>query len=222
MLSVKYYLPILCCGLKGDLKKADELTSRAIAADPNFPNAHDVKARVFFLQQRFDEAVAEEERAIAVDPSFIYAFVSLGVDYQFLGQFEKSNEYLDRAIRLSPHDSLLNARYGVKAHNYFALKQYDQAIDWAHRAIAIDPNNLTIPYAHAALIAALALTGREREAREALQRYLALPPGGLKTISAWKAAYINERSDPRFVEWWGREIDGLRKAGMPEGDKTTN
>jgi adenylate cyclase len=216
MLAVKYYLPILCCGGKGDLKKADELLSRALAADPNLPNTHDEKAWVFFLQQRYDEAVAEEERAIALDPSFIYAFVSLGVDYQFLGQFEKSNDYLDTAIRLSPRDSLLNARYGVKAENYFALKQYDQAIDWARRAIAVDPNNLTIPYAHAALIAALALTGREGEARGALQRYLALPPAGLKTISEWKAAYINEHSDPRFVEWWEREFDGLRKAGMPE------
>jgi hypothetical protein len=38
------------------------------------------------------------------------------------------------------------------------------------------------------LVAALALTGRDAEAREALQRYLALPSTGpLKTIAAWKA-----------------------------------
>ena len=38
------------------------------------------------------------------------------------------------------------------------------------------------------LIAALALTGHDAEAREALQRYLALPSTGpLKTIAAWKA-----------------------------------
>ena len=38
------------------------------------------------------------------------------------------------------------------------------------------------------LVAALALTGHDAEAREALQRYLALPSTGpLKTIAAWKA-----------------------------------
>ena len=38
------------------------------------------------------------------------------------------------------------------------------------------------------LVAALALTGHEAEAREALQRYLALPStDGPKTIAAWKA-----------------------------------
>ena len=37
-------------------------------------------------------------------------------------------------------------------------------------------------------MAALALTDHDAEAREALQRYLALPSTGpLKTIAAWKA-----------------------------------
>ena len=54
--------------------------------------------------------------------------------------------------------------------------------------IAINPND--IPWAHATLVAALALTGHDAEAREALQRYLALPSSGpLKTIAAWKAHY---------------------------------
>jgi tetratricopeptide (TPR) repeat protein len=194
------------------------LISRALAVDPNFADAHDVKSWIFTIQQRFDEAVAENERAIALNPAKIDSVASLAFDYQFLGQFEKSNEYLDNAIRLSPRDSLLNTRYGGKANNYLALKQYDLAIDWARRAIAVNPNN--VPFAHADLIAALELTGREGEAREALQRYLALPFGGLKTISAWKAykaIYTNERSVPRFLELWDRTIEGLRRAGMPEG-----
>ena len=51
-----------------------------------------------------------------------------------------------------------------------ALKQYDQAIEWARRAIAIGP---TLSGAHRDLIAALALAGHEAEGHEALQRYLA-------------------------------------------------
>jgi hypothetical protein len=97
------------------------------------------------------------------------------------------------------------------------LKQYDQTIEWARRAIASDPNN--IPYAHGSLIAALTSTGRDTEAREALQHYLALPVAGPRTIAGWKAyraVFINEHSDPRWVEMWDREIEALRKAGMPE------
>ena len=99
------------------------------------------------------------------------------------------------------------------------LKQYDQAIDWARRSIAINPNY--VPNAHANLVAALALSGHEAEAREALQRYLALPASGkLWTIAAWGAYYeasVDEHhKDPRVLDSHDRAIEGLRKAGMPE------
>ena len=76
---------------------------------------------------------------------------------------------------------------------------------------------------HGQLIAALALTGRDAEAREALQRYLALPDNGPRTMPAWRAFYrargITERNGPRILECDERIFDGLRKAGMPEGEK---
>ena len=99
---------------------------------------------------------------------------------------------------------------------YFGLKQYDQAVDAARRAIAIGPNNVL---AHGLLLAALALNGHEAEAHEALQRYLALPDKDLRTIAAWKAfkaQLTNQHSDPRSLEAWDRQIEALRKAGMPE------
>jgi hypothetical protein len=65
------------------------------------------------------------------------------------------------------------------------------------------------------------LTDRDAEARQALQRYLALPTSApLKTIAAWKAFYKSKVSeqggDPRFFEINERTYEGLRKAGMPE------
>jgi hypothetical protein len=76
--------------------------------------------------------------------------------------------------------------YGNEAQSNFGLKRYDQAIELARRAIAIKPNNNQ--FSHLFLVAALALTDHDGEAREALQRYLALPStGSLKTIAAWKA-----------------------------------
>jgi hypothetical protein len=102
------------------------------------------------------------------------------------------------------------------------LKNYDQAIEAARQAIAINPDK-GVQYIHAALVAALALAGHDAEAREALQRYLALPSTGpLKTIAAFKAYYSAQGGGPRRVEANERVYDGLRKAGMPEGDKPTN
>ena len=76
--------------------------------------------------------------------------------------------------------------YDSKAWANFGLKHYDQAIEAARRALAINPNYN--PFAHVALVAALALTDHDAEAREALQRYLAPPSTApFKTIAAWKA-----------------------------------
>ena len=66
------------------------------------------------------------------------------------GEFDKSLEYLDKAIRASPYDPSLTYWYGGKAWANFGLKRYDQAIELARRAIAINPYN---PYAHVVLVA---------------------------------------------------------------------
>ena len=71
-----------------------------------------------------------------------------------------------------------------------------------------------------ALVAALALTDHDAEAREALQRYLGPSTASFKTIAAWKAHLTSlapkQGGDPRFLEMSERSYDGLRRAGMPE------
>jgi tetratricopeptide (TPR) repeat protein len=129
-----------------------------------------------------------------------------------------------RRPRLSPRDPAQGNYYIGKANAYFGLKQYDQAIEWAHRAITVRSNS---SFAHGDIIAALALTGHEADAHEALQRYLALPPDlrlppgavGMRTIAAWKAykaLVTSEHTDPSYLDYWDRLIEGMRKAGMPE------
>ena len=174
-----------------------------------------MKGNILRSQARNLEAVAEHERALALDPSNVNPAAELGWDHLFPGRFDKSLEYFDKAILASPYDPYLRFWYGGKACDNFGLKRYDQAIDWARRAIAMDPNY--VQYIHVCLVAALALTGHDAEAREALQRYLALPSTGpLKTIAAFKASYSAQGGDPPRVEMNERTYDGLRKAGMPE------
>jgi adenylate cyclase len=217
-LGVKFYMraPVgASVDPKGDLERADELESKALALDPDWTWPHDAKGGILRLQARYQEAVAEHERALALDPSNEDAAASVGMDYAMLGRFDKSLEYFDQAILGSPHDPSLAYWYGGKAWANFGLKNYDQAIDMARQAIAIKPNYNQ--FSHVFLVAALALTDHEAQAREALQRYLALPSTGpRKTIAAWKTYWSAQRGDPPRVEANERVYDGLRKAGMPE------
>ena len=152
-------------------------------------------------QSRFDKSIAEAERALALDPAAVNAYASLGAAYLELWPFEKSLEFLDKAILLTPGWSRSVLLVSEKGDGLFAAEAIRQAIEWARRSIAINPN--TVPFAHAALIGGIGLVrGREGEARDALQRYLALPPAGLKTIAAWPAFLVqhgNGHPDPRVV-----------------------
>jgi adenylate cyclase len=222
MLGVKFWVPA-ALGIsddpKGDLERADELESKALALDPDWTWPHDVKGSILREQRRTEEAVAEHERALALDPSNMDAAAQLGIDNRFLGRFDKSLDYFDRAIRTSPSDPSLVYWYDSKAWANFGLKRYDQAIEAARRSIAISPNS--DPFAHVVLVAALALTDHDAKAREALQRYLSLPSTApFKTIAAWKAYQMSkvpeQGADPRFLEMSERSYEGLRKAGMPE------
>jgi adenylate cyclase len=221
-LAVKTWLPAslgLSADPKADFKRADEVLSRMLARNPNDHYLLGSKGHILMFQAHYDEAIAEHERSLALDPSEADVVVGLAFDYLYLGQFEKSLEFFDKTIRMSPLDPALLFWYGGKSSANFGLKQYDQAIDWARRSIAISPDY--VPSAHADLFAALALTGHEAEAREALQRYLTLPSSAqLKTIAAWKA-FLNSKvdeqhRDPRVLESNDRLIEGMRKAGLPE------
>jgi adenylate cyclase len=87
----------------------------------------------------------------------------------------------------------------------------DQAIEWARRTIAINPN-LDAPLF--ILAAALALTGHETEARDAEQRRAALSK--VKNVAALKALAPPPSADPHVRATLDRVIEGLRKAGMPD------
>jgi adenylate cyclase len=205
-----------------DLKRADELVSKALTLDSNYARAHSVKGSILMIHGHLDESIAEYERALALDPAQMVAVGGLGWAYLRLGQFEKSVEYFDKAIRLSPRDPYLGSWYNGKSAGQFDSKQYDPAIEGARRAIVIIPTN---SWAHFNLVAALALAGHEAEAHDALQNYLASVPSGPKTMVAVTAAFAQccgEFRAPHYLEAIDRYYDGLRKAGMPEGNKKTD
>jgi class 3 adenylate cyclase/TolB-like protein/Flp pilus assembly protein TadD len=217
-LSVRFWLPVTMgssVNPKADLERADDLVKRAIAAAPNDGATRYYKSAILVAQARFDEAIAEAEIALALDPVLADAYSTMAEAYRFQGKFEKSLESIDRAILMSPRDKALASWYGTKAYGYFALKDYDKATDWAQRTIVASPNSA---FSYLILAAALIFSGREAEARDAMQQYHALSNSGftIAAAKAWKLRYTKPQSDPRAIDLWDRWIEGLRKAGLPE------
>jgi tetratricopeptide (TPR) repeat protein len=196
---------------QADIAQADDLIKRALAVDPRYNLAHHAEAWLMLAERRPEAAIDQEERSLALNPSYIGSYIALCSAQISMGLPEMALKTADDAARLSPRDPVLPAIDVQKAEAYLMLRQDDQATDWLRRAVAASPESPTaLPW----LIAALALTGHDDEAHDELARYLALGLARIKTVAQFKA--LGDSDNPRYLALRERFYDGLRKAGMPE------
>ena len=96
----------------------------------------------------------------------------------------------------------------TKAGALETLGRDAEALDWVRRSLALSPAS---PIALRHEIALLEILGRDDEAREAYRRYSALPGPKVSTITELRgcAAVPSCAASERNIE-------ALRKAGMPE------
>lgn len=194
---------------EGDIRQAEELVSRTLAIDPNLYSAHLAKCELLMAERRFEEAITEAERALALNPSYVFAYSWLSNANSFLGRPDKGVEYAEQAMRLSPRDPFFFVFEFDKGFALQVLGQDEQAIEWLRRAVAAAPE---WPLPQAMLAASLALTGNEAEARATLQRYLALNATKAKTLRQWAEQTPSENK--AFLAYGARLSEGLSRAGM--------
>jgi TolB-like protein/tetratricopeptide (TPR) repeat protein len=173
---------------------SDDALTLAIAAFVIWFDQHDV-ATAFDL---FD-------RALALSNSNVVALCTSAVALVWTGESEIAIERAERALKLSPFDSLNYLSYVALAGANFRLRQYDLARVWARRAVEANPD-FSVPYAY--LTAALIRSGREEGAKAAVRTMLKLDPGF--TIRRYRVTVcVNPEVFSDFAEAW-------RKAGVPE------
>jgi Tfp pilus assembly protein PilF len=158
------------------------------------------------LGAEFDTGMLMLRRAAIENPNNVILLGYAGIGALHGGTVEEAAAYLLRAIRLYPNDYGGFWLLGGMAHVRIVEGKYDEALDWATRAHAINSENNAN---HWLLAAVNAHMGRMSEAirwREALQ---ALLPE--TTIARIRKGQLMK--DPRRIEI---VLDGLRLAGLPE------
>jgi adenylate cyclase len=200
---------------KSDIARAEDWAERAVAAQPDNSDAHGAKAYVFFNKRQWPQAIAEAEAAIADNPNNAWAHAQRGLDKLYLARAEDGFSGPETAFRLSPRDPFVPIwqSYVCVLHNFLA--QWEQGIEWCEKARAGAPENV-YPLVH--LAAANALAGHDKEAKEAVAQLQKLSPG----FTVQKYVGLHFSDDPTFNAQRARIYEGLREAGLPEGEKTTN
>jgi TolB-like protein len=156
--------------------------------------------------REYDWGLAVLESALAANPNDERVVVRTGVAHLHCGDIEQALACFHRAYRLSRGWAAGASLTGI-AHAHLVLGNHAEARDWATRSLAANP---AYDPTFWMLIAANAHLGRMDEARRHLAEFRRLAPD--VTVASIRAGQCAR--DPGRIE---PILDGLRRAGLPEG-----
>ena len=170
--------------LEWDWQGAEEECKRAIAQNPNHPNAHARYAHLLSNMERHSEAIAEARRALELDPVSLPRNLFLGQFLYQARQYDQAMEQLLEALEMAPNDWVARLNLGKV---YVQQKKYAEAITEFQKAREFSEGNTeTI----AVLGHVLAISGKKAQAEKVLddlkrmskQRYV--PPYNIAIVYA--------------------------------------
>jgi tetratricopeptide (TPR) repeat protein len=182
------------------LGRAEEMANRALSLDDAEVRARIVLGRIHIFYHRYEQAKAEMDRVIAINPSDAHGLAGRGNILLWSGQTDAAIDALEQAQRIDPE---LNAvdRFALSLA-YYLKHRYDAAIEQAELSIR---KTETAHFSHVVLAAAYAQQGHPEDAA--------------------RVAAMVRRIDPTFdPEAFGSKLlraadlehlrDGVRKAGL--------
>jgi adenylate cyclase len=186
------------------LERALELGQKAVALDDSLPIAHELVGATYLWQRRYEQAIAEVERAIVLGPNWGSAYTVLGMSLNATGRAAEAISVLEKAIRFNPRGAFFTAGYlTVLGGAYSLTGQYDEAIITLKKALGVFPflgAHLNLAFIYVAL-------GREAEAQAEVAEILQMNPQF--SLDGLQQRLINK--DPAKNE---RLLAALRKAGL--------
>jgi len=189
-----------------DLKRGFEAAKKAVALDDKDSVGHATLGVLYLLRREHALAIEALQRALAANPNSANAHHWLGLVYAFDGRPDEAIAEQELATRLSPNDPKLWAFMNVRSYAYLNSRRFEQAAEWARRALR-QPNATQNPYiVH---VIALSHLDHSDEARQASDTLLKNCPD-LSIARIRDKTPFNRKED---IELW---VEGLRKAGVPE------
>jgi adenylate cyclase len=188
---------------KESLDKAAELMQKAVSLDPKASSlCYAFLGHIYVLRRDYDKAVAEGEKAVALDPGGADAHAWLGMTLNYADRPKEASSLFEKAIRLNPFGpSWYFLNFG---HSYRMMGQYQEAITQYKKALRIAPNNIL---AHLNLAGMYSLLGRDEEARAETEEILRINPKFSLEYYAKTLPFRNQAVVDRYIE-------ALRKAGL--------
>lgn len=191
-----------------DFREAAELSRRALESDPTDTIALQVAAFVAVMVDR-DYEVGWDlvDKSLAINPNDTRTWNRRGWINAWAGEVEPAITAFKTVMRLSPIDPVwgFSPKFGMASALCWGGRS-EEALPWVRRALQERPDHAGI---HLLFIAALWLSGRHVEAREAARHHVEMVPG-------FSLRHARKVSPLRGTSGHEQFFDALRKVGLPE------
>jgi adenylate cyclase len=172
------------------LKTAKELAQKALAVDDSLPLPHLLLSDFYVIKREHDKAIAEAERAVALDPSGSAAYSTYARVLNFAGRSEEAIPLFQKAIRLSPNaDAVTFIFYGDALR---VTGRFEEAVSALKKGIQRAPDYIV---AHLGLLTTYSLMGRDKEARAEAEEVLRINPMFSLDYHARTVLYFKDQSE---------------------------
>lgn len=183
---------------------AERAALAAVEADREDAFAHHGLAYTYLFRRRFDDALAEFEQALQLNPNFAMAHAFYGVTLCYAGRWQDGDAAARRALRLSPRDPLAAIYCGVAAYARFVGRDYEGAVQMARESMRQRGDFVG---AHRVLTAAAGMAGNPPLAASALEGLRRTQP---EVTLAWITRELPMLRDEDRAHY----LEGLRRAGL--------
>jgi tetratricopeptide (TPR) repeat protein len=191
------------------LDRGWKAAQQAIRLDPTNQLAQFAMAISHYFRRELDDFREEAETAIVLNPNNADVIAELGKRLVYMGQWERGAALMRKAMTLNP---MHPTWYWFPLAKYHLFRgEFDQAITAAQK---INMPDYYIFYCVLAYVYAHA--GRQIEAEQAAASALEVYPDA--TVEQVAQLYDRWNFTPDFIERFA--VEGLRKAGLPEGGAT--
>jgi serine/threonine-protein kinase len=122
-----------------DWAAADALFRRAIAYNPQYATAHQWYAMNCLVPQgRFDDARAELDKALALDPLSLAVHTSVGLRFFYARELASAERALQDTLKLNGD---FGAAHYFLGHVHIAMGRYDEALAPLERAVTLQESS---------------------------------------------------------------------------------
>jgi len=146
-------------------QKAEQEFKRAIALDPHNAEALSFYSMFLGFGERFDEAIVQGGRALAIDPLSTLINMNVGWTYFSAGLFDKTLDQVGKMIEVEPD---FYGCYWLRGAIYLSEGEYDNAVNELKKAVSLGGRQIVL----ADLGGAYGLAGKNDEATAILGQLL--------------------------------------------------